>query len=147
MNCNKCGASLGANARFCAQCGSPVPQGEVHYDCGLQKRDIATCIILSIVTFGIYGIYWFVKMVDEVNRVSNDQSAFSGGVTWLLSFVTCGIYGWYWYYQAGKKMNYAKQVRNIPAEGNIEILYLVLAVFRMGIVAKCLIQNDLNSMA
>lgn len=147
MNCIQCGASLGANVRFCAQCGTPVPQGEVHYDCGLQRRDIATCIILSIVTFGIYGIYWFIKLVDEVNRVSNDQSAFSGGVTWLLSFVTCGIYGWYWYYQAGKKMNYAKQVRNIPAEGNIEILYLVLAAFRMGIVAKCLIQNDLNNMA
>ena len=147
MNCTKCGATLNPTTRFCPQCGTPVPQGEVHYDCGLQRRDIATCIILSIVTFGIYGIYWFIKMVDEVNRVSNDQTAFSGGVTWLLSFVTFGIYGWYWYYQAGKKMNYAKQVRNMPTENSVEFLYLLLAVFRMGIVAKCLIQNDLHNMA
>lgn len=147
MNCSKCGETISPAARFCSRCGAPVPQGEVHYDCGLCKRDIASCIILSIVTLGIYGIYWFVKMVDEVNRVSNDQTAFSGGVTWLLSFVTFGIYGWYWFYQAGKKMNYAKQVRNKPAESNVEFLYLLLAVFRLSIVAKCLIQNDLNNMA
>ncbi len=117
------------------------------FDCGVQARDIAVAIILSIVTCGIYNIYWFVKMVDDVNRVSNDQGAFSGGVTWLLMFVTGGIYGWYWYYQAAKKMRYAKQVRNMPAEDNTEILYLILAIFGFGIVDMCLIQSDLNKMA
>lgn len=122
----------------------PQPQ---FFDCGVQARDIAVAVILSIVTCGIYSIFWFVKMVDDVNRVSNDQSAYSGGVTWLLTFVTAGIYGWYWYYQAAKKMRYAKQVRNMPADDNTEILYLVLAIFGFGIVDMCLIQSDLNKMA
>ena len=117
------------------------------FDCGVQARDIAVAVILSIVTCGIYNIYWFIKMVDDVNRVSNDQNAQSGGITWLLTFITAGIYGVYWYYQAGKKMRYAKQVRNMPADDNTEVLYLVLALFGFGIVNMCLIQSDLNKMA
>ena len=122
----------------------PQPQ---YYDCGVQARDIAVAVILSIVTCGIYNIFWFIKMVDDVNRVSNDQNAQSGGITWLLTFITAGIYGVYWYYQAGKKMRYAKQVRNMPADDNTEVLYLVLALFGFGIVNMCLIQSDLNKMA
>lgn len=124
-----------------------VYEQPVRFDCGLEQRDLAKMLILSIVTFGLYGIYWFIKLVDDVNRASNDQAAFSGGVTWLLSFVTGGLYGMYWYYQAGKKMTYAKEIRHMPTDSNIEILYLLLGVFRFGIVAKCLIQSDLNKMA
>lgn len=122
------------------------PQAPV-YDCGIQPRDIAVAIILSVVTCGIYGIVWMVRQVDEVNRVANDQGAMSGVVTWLLSAVTGGIYGWYWFYQAGKKMRYAKQVRNIPCDDNTEVLYLILAIFGLAIVNMALIQSDLNKMA
>lgn len=117
------------------------------YDCGIQKRDIAVAIILSIVTCGIYNIYWFIKQVDDVNRAANDQNAFSGGVTFLLGLITAGIYSVYWFYQAGKKMMYAQQVRCMQAKENLEILYLLLSLFGFGIVAMALIQNDLNKMA
>ena len=176
MFCKQCGASLPEGAKFCEVCGTAVsapeaaaspesgayappqqepqynappyaePQQQTFFDCGVQAREIATAIILSIVTCGIYGIYWFIKMVDDVNRVSNDQNAFSGGITFLLNLVTCGIYGVYWYYQAGKKMNYAKHVRNMPQTENAEILYLVIALVAP-IVNMCLIQSDLNKMA
>ncbi|MCR5297346.1 MAG: DUF4234 domain-containing protein, partial [Clostridiales bacterium] len=33
----------------------------------MKNRNIVVCIILSIVTLGIYGIYWFIKMTDESN--------------------------------------------------------------------------------
>ena len=122
----------------------PQPQ---FFDCGVQPRDIATAIILSIVTCGIYNIYWFVKQVDDVNRVANDQNAFSGGVTFLLGLVTCGIYTLYWFYQAGKKISYAQQVRGLPVKDNLEILYLLLGLFGFGIVSMALIQSDLNKMA
>lgn len=31
----------------------------------IQQRNIAVCIILSIVTCGIYGIYWFIVLSKQ----------------------------------------------------------------------------------
>lgn len=130
-----------------SQYGDNYSQQPVYFDCGIRTRDIALAIILSIVTCGIYNIIWFIKQVDDVNRAANDQGALSGGVTWLLMLVTGGIYGCFWYYQAGKKMTYAKQVRNMRTDSGTEILYLVLSIFGFGIINMCLIQSDLNKMA
>lgn len=33
----------------------------------VQKRDIALAIIFTLITCGIYGIYWFFKLNDDVN--------------------------------------------------------------------------------
>ena len=63
-----------------------------------MNRSIVVSIILSIVTCGIYGIYWFVKLNDELNAAAGKQNATSGGVAVLLTLVTCGIYGFYWAY-------------------------------------------------
>ena len=50
----------------------------------IQQRNIALCIILSIVTCGIYGIIWFIKLTDETNMVTPPNPAgkpyTSGGV-------------------------------------------------------------------
>ena len=55
------------------------------------QRNIALAIVLSIVTCGIYGIYWMIKVVDELNEASNNQNGTSGGMVFLLSLVTCSI--------------------------------------------------------
>lgn len=54
------------------------------------------CIILSLITCGIYGIYWEYCIVQDSNTASNEPYATSGGMVILLSIVTCGIYGLYW---------------------------------------------------
>lgn len=41
----------------------------------IQQRNIAVCIILSIVTCGIYGIYWFIVLSNDTNTVSNAENA------------------------------------------------------------------------
>ena len=54
------------------------------------KRSIALCIILSIVTCGIYGIYWFICVTNDTNVVSGHASdGTSGGVAFILSVITC----------------------------------------------------------
>ena len=57
----------------------------------VKKRDIVLPIILSIVTCGLYGIYWIISLVNEVNYICDEPEAMSGGVVYLLSLVTCGI--------------------------------------------------------
>ena len=107
----------------------------------IQQRNIAVCIILSIVTCGIYGI-----LSNDTNTVSNAENATSGGVAFVLSLITCNIYGLYWAYKQGEKIDKAKTDRGIPSS-NSGILYLILCLFGLGIVAEALMQNELNSLA
>ena len=111
----------------------------------IKERSIAMCIILSIVTCGIYGIYWFVCLTDDVNNLNQSQGT-SGVVAFLLSIVTCSIYYFYWAYKMGENIDNAKQQRGIPSS-NLNILYLILCLFSLGIVAYALMQSELNKLA
>lgn len=111
----------------------------------MRERNIATSIILTIITCGIYGIIWFISLTDDVAVASEDRSM-SGGVAFLLTIVTCGIYGIYWSYKMGKMMYQAKLARDMNASDN-SILYLILNIFGLQIVNYCLIQSELNDIA
>ena len=54
-----------------------VRKGENMTD--IKKRSVAFAIILSIVTCGIYAIYWQVCLVNDMNKVSKKENA-KGGV-------------------------------------------------------------------
>lgn len=110
----------------------------------ITRKSIATAIILSIVTCGIYGLYWLYQINDSVAQASGIQRM-SGGVVLLLEIITCGLYGIYWAYIMGKDMQEAQARRNMPITDN-SILYLVLSIFGLQIVNLALIQNDLNNM-
>ena len=110
----------------------------------VQQRNIALCVILSLVTCGLYGLYWFVCMTDDTNTVANEEGT-SGVLALVLTIVTCGIYGLYWAYKRGELLDKAKVNRGMPAS-NGGVLYLILYIFG-GIIAYALIQNELNKLA
>ena len=110
----------------------------------IQKRNIVTCILLSLVTCGIYGIVWFINMTDDVAYLSEDPEM-SGGKAFLFTLITCGIYSFFWAYKMGKNVYRAQLKRNITASDN-SVLYVILQVFGLGIVNYCLMQNDINNM-
>lgn len=105
----------------------------------IAKRNIAVSIILSVITCGIYGIYWMIQLNDEINSLAGDTKAPSGGIVFLLSLITCGIYGWFWYYKMGEKCDTIKQSNSSSA-----IIYLLLGFFGLGIVNYCLMQDTIN---
>ena len=108
----------------------------------IKQRSIPTCVILSIVTLGIYYIYWFIKMTDETNALAPNNTTTSGGKAFLLSLITCGIYNIYWNYKLGAKVDEAK-----GTEANSAVLYLVLGLIGLGIVNLCLAQSEVNKHA
>ena len=111
----------------------------------IQQRSIATCIILTIVTCGIYGIYWMVCLNDDANRVSNEPVPTSGGTVVLLSIVTCGIYAIIWSYKQGERLDRAATMRGMPANSR-SLIYLLLTIFGLGIVAYAMMQDSINQM-
>jgi hypothetical protein len=112
----------------------------------IQKRDIAVSILLTILTCGIYSIYWFIVLTDDVKAVSGDNQVSSGGVAFLLSIVTCGIYIIYWGYKMGELVARAQANKTLPVRDNA-VLYLILNIFGWNIITMALIQNDLNTLA
>ncbi len=140
--CPNCGAQVTGAAEQPAQ-GTPNPTNAGGYP-RVQNRNLVTCILLSIVTCGIYGIIWFINLVNDVNTVcQDDKSSQSGGMVFLLTLVTCGIYGYIWFYTAGKRMEAAGKKYQVGIADN-SIIYLVLMILGLGIVDYCLIQSDLN---
>lgn len=111
----------------------------------IKRRDIAVAIILSIVTCGIYGLYWFVCLNDDLNELT-DREGTSGGVALILSLVTCGIYTIYWMYKSGEKVDELKSRRGQTSQYS-GLVYIVLTLFGFGIVSYALIQDELNKHA
>ena len=91
----------------------------------MKKRNIALCVILTIVTLGIYGIYWFVQITNDVNELANPEKKTSGGAALLLTILTCNIYGFYWAYKMGGLLDKAQMDRGKPAQ-NRAVVYLIL---------------------
>lgn len=152
--CQNCGKELNEGVAFCANCGAPVssgapvqPQPQVQNNGSrpvVENRNIAVCILLSIITCGIYGIIWFINLVNDVNKVcQDDKSSQSGGTVFLLSLITCGIYAIIWFYQAGKRMDTAGKRYGMQISDN-SVIYLILTLVGFGIVNYCLLQSDLN---
>lgn len=110
----------------------------------VKQKSIALCIIFSLITCGLYGIYWLVCLTDDTNAIAQEQGT-SGVLSLVLIFVTCGLYGFYWAYKCGEKIDKAHELRG-ESSSNGGILYLILYLFG-GIIAYALIQNEVNKFA
>lgn len=107
-----------------------------------QNRNVATCIVLSFVTCGIYFLYWWVTATDDVSRVTNRPGT-SGGVALVLNIITCGIYGLYWAWTMGDKLDGARADNGV-APASFSVVFLLLNIFGLGLITLALIQNELN---
>lgn len=112
----------------------------------MKQREIALYVILTIVTCGIFGFVWLAFMANDLKQLANEPEKMDGGLVVFLSIITCGIFMYYWYYQAGKSVEKAKYMRNMPSENASGVVYMILAFFGLSIVSMGLIQNELNNM-
>ncbi|MDE6028787.1 MAG: DUF4234 domain-containing protein [Clostridiales bacterium] len=104
----------------------------------MKKRSIILALLFSLITFGLYYLYWFVSLTNGSNKLAPKHATAGGILAWFLSIITCGIYMFYWYYRMGQK---AGEMNNTSSEG---ILYLLLGMFTFGFVPVCLGQSAMN---
>ena len=100
--------------------------------CMIQRREIAISIVLSVITCGIYGIYWFIKLNDEINYLADDRMATTGGMAFLFSILSCG-----------EKLDGIYINKGWPAQSR-GIIYLILSFFGLSIVSYALMQDSVN---
>lgn len=93
----------------------------VHMDREIKERNMVMQVILYIITFGIYGIYWFYVSTDEMKTIARDDEA--SPILWtILIFVPIAfLYSFY---------KYCELFQKISAEHlNMWILFLLWIVF------------------
>ena len=125
--CLHCGVEAGKGKSFCHNCGNPVAEEAVIcVNCGvaltggsqcngstegIKPRSLATAIILSIVTCGIYAIVWWYQLAERLHETGvrrNVDAGVTGGsfLLWMIlgSFL-CGIGSLYALYMILRALN------------------------------------------
>lgn len=108
-----------------------------------RERNIALCILFTILTCGIYGLYWMVVLNDDMLDALNEYGT-SGTLVLVLDIVTCGIYGLYWIYQMGQRVDRLNAMYGRRSD-NSGLLYLLISILGFSIVAYGVTQNELNN--
>lgn len=107
----------------------------------LQNRNIALVIVFSLISCGIYAIYWL-----YVTSEALENEGHAGGLSpalilvlaLLVSPVGYCLFGMY----SDQNLNNIKMQRGLPSEDN-KVLYIVLGVL-IPVVLVALVQNEIN---
>lgn len=72
----------------------------------IKKRKTAKYIILNIITLGIYGLVFWTKWTNDLNKICDGDDKESGHylLVFLLDIFSCGIYTLVWNYQMAERM-------------------------------------------
>ena len=165
MKCEYCGYTF--NAPKCPNCGAFAPADKIEpsgnfttdpkkitndnyiqYYAGVKVRSILLCIVLCLITCGLYLLIWMSNLNDESNFLSREPKPTTGTPAVLYSIFTCGIYLLYWSYMQGERIDKARMIKNLPpTKMGIIYLVLILVPYIGGIVSFSLMQNEINKLA
>lgn len=95
----------------------------------MTRRSVASLILLTIVTFGIYSIVWFVKTKREMNERGADIPS-----AWLMIIPIVSIW-WMWSWSGG--------VEKVTNGKTTQVIAFIL-VFLLGIIGMAIIQASFN---
>ena len=115
----------------------------------VREKSIGLCVVLSLVTCGIYSIYWLYTIAHDLNDLCESQNQEKGaepGLVVVLSIVTCGIYLLYYLWKAGKMVSsLTRSNGHHPSDDSIVLM--VLSILQLSLVSYCILQSHINGFA
>lgn len=93
----------------------------------MKRKSIAKCIFLTIITLGIYGVFWVIDILWESDNYFPKNERFSPIWKVILSLVTGGLYGIFWWYRIGKYLHKANTKKIV--DKSILYFFIKLVVF------------------
>lgn len=115
----------------------------------VKEKSIGLCVVLSLVTCGIYSIYWLYTIAHDLNDLCESQNQEKGvepGLVVVLSIVTCGIYLLYYLWKAGKMVSSLTR-NNGHHPSDDSIVLMVLSILQLSLVSYCILQSHINGFA
>ncbi|MDR1287133.1 MAG: DUF4234 domain-containing protein [Treponema sp.] len=119
----------------------------------IRKRGLAGFILLSVITFGIYGLYWIYKLAKDVNSICEGDGKKTGGLLkyFLLGIITFGIYDLVWLYMLGDRLqdNAPRYGLAFKESGGAVLLWYILGSFIIvgPFIAFYIIIKNVNALA
>jgi hypothetical protein len=111
----------------------------------MQKHhlNISVYLILTLITCGIYNLYWNYKQQQACNQlVRKEEFNF---LTWLILIIcTCGLYHLYYQYKMGEVIMQIQSDKNLIVKTNLPIVSLILSLIGLSIVADIIHQSEIN---
>lgn len=98
----------------------------------VKKRNIFLVYLFSIITFGIYGIYWTVSTKNEMNTLGAKIPT-----AWLMIIPIVNLFFIY---------KYCEGYATVIKKDNNSVLWFILFLF-VSIVMPGIVQNELNKLA
>ncbi len=115
---------------------APYPRSDATVNIGVG-------IILSIITCGIYSLFWQYKQMEVLNAwLGRKEYDF---IVWLiLSIVTCGIFALYYEYKMAKGINDVQEKLGQRVNQDLALICILLAVFGVFVASVAIQQYDIN---
>ena len=107
----------------------------------ITERSVILCLLFCFLTFGIYGIYWKYKLNNEINFLSGEPQALSGGWVIFWDILTMGFFSFYWHYIMGERVDRMRWRGNAGSAA----LFLILRLCHLGILNMAMMQNHINT--
>lgn len=106
-------------------------------------RSIPLDLVLTIITCGLYGLYWQYKQMETLNSWLR-RADFSFGLWLLLSIITCGIFAMYYEYKMAKGINEIQEQNHLRVAGDLPLICLLLSIFGLVFVSLAIQQLEIN---
>jgi hypothetical protein len=105
------------------------------------ERSIPLYIVLTVITCGLFGIYWFISIAGDIAKL-REQPEPRGIFDYIIGLITCGIYLLVCYYRYPKYIVEIQEKRGLKVN-DISVISLIFGIL-FGIVSLALMQNELN---
>ena len=118
--------------------GYPYPESE-------GKLSIGWRLFLTLMTCGIYGIFWYSKQMQILNAWLGRET-YSFWQTFWIGLLTCGVYNLYTEYQMARGIIEVRTKYGMQHDPNFPTVYMLLYFCTIVIGSFAIMQKEINKL-
>ena len=106
-------------------------------------RSIVSGVIFSLLTCGIYTLYWQYKQMETLNAWLG-RTDYRFWLWLFLCFLTCGIFGIYSEYKMAGGITEIQANNGLPVSDDLPVLCIAVSICGVGIASLAMQQEAIN---
>ena len=117
-----------------------------------EDRRLWKLILFTIPTFGIYNIYFWFRMTQDLNQIYTEEKKIKNYIlVCFLSIITLGIYRWVWFFYLEDRIQMAGRQMGIKIKPgpSVTLIWKLFGTFIIigPFVANFIVIHNMNKVA